>query len=320
MSGSRPLISVVAPAYRTSGCLPELHRRVTAAVEPLTSEFELILVNDCSPDDDWAVITRLAAADRRVKGVDLSRNFGQHYAIAAGIDHARGDWVVVMDADLQDQPEEIPRLYAKALEGYDVVFARRGERHSDPAIKKFFSWLFNRLVNFLSSTRVVQGIANYSVISRRVADELRSLRERARSYGLLVLWLGFPTAYIDVSHGARFAGKSSYSIWGSVPLALNSIVSLSDQPLRISMKIGFFLSGMSTLYALFLVYKYYRFHVAVTGWTSVMVSMFFLAGAIIADLGVIGLYLGKVFDEAKRRPLYVVRRLANLESHADQRS
>lgn len=320
MSATRPLISVVAPAFRTADCLPELHRRVAAALVPITADFELILVNDCSPQHDWQVITQLAATDPRVKGIDLSRNFGQHYAIAAGIDHARGEWVVVMDADLQDRPEEIPRLYAKALEGYDVVFAQRGRRENDPFFKKFFSRVFNRVLNFLSATRVVEGTANFSVISSRVAKELRGLRERARSYGLLVLWLGFPVAYVDVAQGARFAGTSSYTFLRNIPLALNSLVSQSDQPLRISIKIGFTISALSAGYTLWLVYNYYRYHQAVAGWTSVMVSMFFLAGVILADLGVIGLYLGKVFDEAKRRPLYVVRRLANLESHADQRS
>ena len=306
-----PSISVVAPAYRCGGCLKELHRRLCTTLEQLTPHFELILVNDASPENDWQVICELAATDPRVKGINLSRNFGQHYAIAAGIDHASGDWVVVMDADLQDQPEEILRLYARAQEGYDVVFATRGNRQ-DPFLKKLYSKLFSRVINALSAVHVVEGLSNYSIFSRQVADHLRTLRERARSFGLLMLWLGFRVSYVEVVHGTRFAGTTSYTFLKALRFALDSLVSQSDQPLRISIKLGFLTSALSALYACWLALRYYLFGVSVAGWTSVMVSLFFLTGVILADMGIIGLYLGKVFDEAKRRPLYIVRERCNL--------
>jgi polyisoprenyl-phosphate glycosyltransferase len=305
------LISVVAPAYRCASCLPELCRRLSAVLGQMGTDFEIIIVNDCSPENDWQVIRQLAADDPHVKGVNLSRNFGQHHAISAGIDFASGDLVVVMDADLQDQPEEIPRLHAKLLEGYDVVIARRASR-KDAFLKRLYSRAFASFYNRLSGVRIVEGSANFSMFTRQVANEYRSLRERARSFGLLILWLGFRTTYIDVTHAARYAGTSSYTFVKGVRLALESLVSQSDQPLRISIKLGFLTSTASALYACWLAVRYYIRGVAVAGWTSVMVSLFFLTGVILADLGVIGIYLGKVFDEAKHRPLYVVRETVNV--------
>jgi dolichol-phosphate mannosyltransferase len=306
----RPQISVVAPAYRCASCLKELYRRLSLTLGQITNDYEIILVNDASPENDWQLICDLAVADPRVRGIDLSRNFGQHYAIAAGIDHAQGDWIVVMDADLQDQPEEILRLYTKALEGYDVVFATRGNRR-DPFLKKLYSRLFTRVVNALSTVHLEEGLSNFSIFNRQVADHFRALRERARSFGLLMLWLGFRTAYVEVVHGTRYAGTTSYTFLKALRFALDSLVSQSDQPLRISIKLGFLTSGFSALYACWLAIRYYLYNVNVAGWTSVMVSLFFLTGVILADLGIIGLYLGKVFDEAKRRPLYIVRGQCN---------
>lgn len=306
-----PLISVVAPAYRCGSCLKELHRRLCLTLEQLTPHFEIILVNDASPENDWQIIRELASADPRVRGINLSRNFGQHHAIAAGIDHAFGEWVVVMDADLQDQPEEILRLYARAQEGYDVVFATRGNRQ-DPFLKKLYSRLFTRVINALSSVHVVEGLSNFSIFNRQVADQFRALRERTRSFGLLMLWLGFRASYVEVVHGTRFAGTTSYTFLKALRFALDSLVSQSDQPLRVSIKLGFLTSALSALYACWLAIRYYLLDVSVAGWTSVMVSLFFLTGVVLADLGIIGLYLGKVFDEAKRRPLYVVREGCNL--------
>ncbi len=306
-----PMISVVAPAYRCAGCLKELYRRLCLTLEQLNPDFEIILVNDASPENDWRIISELAASDPRVKGVNLSRNFGQHFAIAAGIDYARGDWVVVMDADLQDQPEELLRLYAKAQEGYDVVFATRGNRR-DPFLKKLYSRLFTRLINALSGVHVKEGLSNFSIFTLQVADHFRALRERTRSFGLLMLWLGFRTAYVEVVHSTRYAGTTSYTFLKALRFALDSLVSQSDRPLRISIKLGFLTSVLSALYACWLGIRYYIYSVNVAGWTSVIVSLFFLAGVILADLGIIGLYLGKVFEETKRRPLYVVRELCNL--------
>jgi dolichol-phosphate mannosyltransferase len=311
-----PHISVVVPCYRCAGCLPELYRRLVAALESLTPHFEIVLVNDASPDRDWEAIGALARADSRVKGVNFSRNFGQHRAIAAGVDYARGDWVVVMDGDLQDRPEEIPALYRKAAaDNLDVVFGRRRNRR-DPWHKvlgsRLFGWAFRRL----SDVRIEPGIANFSISSRAAMDAYRRLHEGSRAHALVLLWCGFRVGYIDVEHAARHAGRTTYNLRRSVDLAVEAITSQSNKPLLVGIRFGFAMAGFSILFALWLVMRYFRWGVAVSGWTSLIVSLYFIGGLILAYMGLLGLYLGKVFNEVKRRPIYLVRETINVA--ADQ--
>jgi polyisoprenyl-phosphate glycosyltransferase len=310
---SPTLVSIVAPAYRTAGCIPELHRRIQEAFAPLPeTEFELILVNDHSPDPDWERIQELALADRRVKGLDLSRNFGQHHAITAGVDHASGDWVVVMDCDLQDRPEEIPRLLCRAREGgYDAVFAQRVQRQ-DGWIKVALSRGFHLLFNRLSSVPIDPTISNFSIASHQVICAYRSLRESSRAYNLAILWCGFRVGYLPVEHGARFSGTSAYTLRRSLRLAFDSITSLSNKPLRLASQVGITMSLGAFLYGTFLVIRFLLWAIPVEGWTSLMVSLYFLAGLLLAFLGILGIYLGKVFDETKGRPIYLVKSTLNL--------
>jgi len=308
------LISVVAPAYRCSSCIPELARRIREAILSLPgTDFELIFVNDASPDADWEAILALAAADKRIKGINLSRNFGQHHAITAGVDHCRGDWVVVMDCDLQDRPEELPRLYRKAVaEGWDVVFAQRTSRR-DPALKVFLSRGFYRVINALSTIPIDPTTSNFSIASRQVVDCARRLRESSRSYGLSLLWCGFKIGYLPVEHGSRFAGESTYTLKRSLNLAFEAITSQSNKPLRLAINFGFTMSAAAFLYGLYVIIRFLGWGVAVSGWTSLIVSLYFLSGVILAFLGILGLYLGKVFDEVKARPIYLVRQMLNLD-------
>jgi dolichol-phosphate mannosyltransferase len=310
----RILFSIVAPAYRCADCIAELHRRVQAAIAAIPgAEFELILVNDGSPDADWERIRELAAADPRVKGINLARNFGQHHAITAGIDHSRGDWVVVMDCDLQDRPEEIPRLYRKAVEeGFDVVFAQRFTR-TDPALKVALSRCFHRVLNMLSTIPVDSTIANFSVATGQVIRSYRLLRESSRSYGLGILWCGYRVGYLPVEHGSRFAGRTTYTLRRSIHLALESITSLSNKPLRLAIGVGFTMSLAALVFGLVLIVRFLFWSIPVQGWTSTMVSLYFLSGVILAFLGILGLYVGKVFDEVKGRPIYLIRQTLNLE-------
>ena len=317
-SQNRVKISIVSPVYHGSGCLRELYQRLIQVLEGVVDPFEIVLVNDASPDDSWDIILELAAADSRVKGVDLSRNFGQHCAITAGLDHAAGDWVVVMDCDLQDRPEEIPRLYERAMEGYDIVFARRKNR-KDGFLKRLSSRVFHRLYNFLSDIKTDRHVSNFSIVSSTVVTAMGELRERNRAYSVFLQWLGFQTSYIDVEHGERFSGKSSYGLTKSIRLAVEAITSQSNKPLRLSIYIGFLMSAVSFLYAAYRIIRYYTHGVDVDGWTSLMVAGVFIGGLILANLGVVGLYLGKVFDESKHRPLYITRQLVNMET-ADTRA
>lgn len=316
MSGSRPHLSVVTPTYCCSDCLEELHRRVVACVSTLTEDFELVVVNDGSPQADWAVLERLAAADPRVKALSLARNFGQHYALAAGIDHAEGDWVVVMDCDLQDAPEEIPRLYAKAQEGYEVVFARRLRKRFSP-FKRFTSAAFNRFLGFLMGARLDSAVGNYSIISRKVVRNLRLFKERNRSYGLFIRWLGFEAGFIDVEHRDRFAGETTYTLGKMVALATEAVISQSDKPLRYSIQFGTAVAFFSFAYGGYQIVRYLLWAIPVPGWTSVIVSLYFIGGLLFANLGIVGLYIGRIFDETRRRPLYVVKKTLNLPSDDD---
>lgn len=301
-----PHISVIIPVYKAESCLEELYRRLKASLEIITVDFEIVLVEDCGGDRSWPMILDLARRDARVKGIQLSRNFGQHYGITAGLDHCDGDWAVVMDCDLQDRPEEIPRLYAKAQEGHDVVLARRGRRN-DPLLKRFTSWLFYKVFSYLADMDYDGETGNFRIVSRKVVESFRTMRERLRFFGGLVAWMGFPTSSIDVQHDERFAGQSTYTFGKLWKLANETIIAYSDKPLRLSIRFGFAISVMAFVYGSYIIYRALVHGAAITGWSSLIVSVYFLGGIIISILGVLGVYLGKTFDESKRRPLYLIR-------------
>ncbi|TWI64324.1 dolichol-phosphate mannosyltransferase [Pseudoduganella lurida] len=305
-----PLISVVIPVYRAEKMLDELYTRLRDAIETVSPHFEIVLVEDCGPDRSWDVIERLAAADPRVVGLQFSRNFGQHYGITAGLDICRGDWVVVMDCDLQDAPEEIPRLYAKAQEGYDVVLALRGAR-SDPLLKRATSWLFYRIFSYLADIDFDGDSGNFRIMSRKVVKNFTKMREQLRFFGGHVQWMGFPTTGIRVQHAERLEGTSSYTFAKLFKLAADTIIAYSDKPLRMAARLGLTMAGISFLLGSFILGRSLLQGSPVPGWSSLIISLYFIGGLIIGILGIIGIYLGKAFDEAKKRPLYIVRRLTS---------
>lgn len=298
-------ISVVIPVYKAENCLEELFERLSVNLQLVTQDYEIVLVEDCGGDNSWPMIMSLHRRDSRVKGIQFSRNFGQHYGITAGLDHCDGDWVVVMDCDLQDRPEEIPHLYAKAQEGYDVVLAKRGKR-SDPLLKRVLSWFFYRLFSYLADTEFDGDAGNYRIISRKVVICCRQMREQLRFFGGLVNWMGFPTASINVTHDARSAGESTYTLSKLWKLASDTIIAHSDKPLRLAVRFGFVMSSLSFLYGVYILSHSWFYGSPVQGWSSLIVSMYFIGGIIISMLGIIGIYLGKTFDETKKRPLYIV--------------
>lgn len=300
-----PHISVVTPVYKAEGCLDELYKRLVAALGTVTQDFEIVMVEDCGGDRSWEIIQRLARADPRVKGLQFSRNFGQHYGITAGLDVAEGEWVVVMDCDLQDRPEEIPRLYAKAREGYDVVLARRGGR-TDGVTKRFFSRCFYRLLSWLADTEFDSAAGNFRIVSRKVVLACRNMREQLRFFSGLVNWTGFPTTAVDVSHAARHEGRSTYTFSKLCKLATDTIIAYSDKPLRLAVRFGFVLSMLSFAAGIYVLLHAALYGSPVVGWPSLFISIYFIGGIIISILGVLGIYMGKTFDEAKKRPLYIV--------------
>lgn len=306
------MLSIISPVYRSKASLVRLYEEVTALVGmlPGLTDYEIILVEDCGGDGSWEVLEELAARDRHVRAVQLSRNFGQHHAITAGMDLCRGDWAVVMDCDLQDRPSDIALLWAKAQEGYDVVNARRQDR-KDGLFKRFASFLFHRIFEWLSGLSYDPKVANFRIMHRNVLNAYADMRESVRSLGAQVHWLGFRTGYVDVQHAERAEGSSSYSFAKLLGLAVDTAVSYSIKPLRLSVGIGLSIAATSAAVSLWFFVRSLVWKIPVEGWSSLMVSMWFLGGVIIANLGVIGIYLGKVYDESRRRPIYVIAKRVN---------
>lgn len=280
---------------------------MTAVVGTLTPDFEIILVDDASPDDSWGVIESLAARDPRVRGILLSRNFGQHHAVGAGLAAARGDWVVVMDCDLQDRPEEIPSLYAKAREGHPCVMGRRTRRVDRP-FKRLQSWAFYKVFSYLTEIPYDGTVSNFSIASRQVVDDVNRMGESVRYYPGFLFWLGYASAFVDVEQDPRFAGETSYTLAKLLRHSRDIILSHSNKPLQLCVAFGLAVSSAAFLAGLFYLVWVLAYGTPVAGWASLIISLYFTTGAIIFTLGVVGLYVGRVFQEVKRRPIFVVRR------------
>jgi dolichol-phosphate mannosyltransferase len=313
MSDENTDISVVIPIFYNEPFIDELVSRLRAVLKDITQDFEIILVNDASPDKSWEVIKRIVAKDPQVTGICLSRNFGQHLAITAGVDHCSGRWLVIMDGDLQDKPEEVIKLYQKAKEGYDVVFARRRER-KDGFLKKISSKFFYGILNRFTDGGADPMVANFGIYSRKVTVYFRSMRERHRLFPVFIQWLGFKTGYVQVEHGQRPDGLSAYTFSKRLKLALETIVSMSNKPLRITIKVGFVISFISFLIGAWMIVRYLMWDVPVMGWTSLIVSLYFLGGLLLSVLGILGVYMGNIFDEVKNRPLYVINEVYNTKN------
>ena len=304
-------LSIVSPVYKAENIVEELVKQIKQAVSTITTDFEIILVNDYSSDNSWMKIEDECTKDKRVKGVNLSRNFGQHYAITAGLNYAKGEWVVVMDCDLQDRPDEIPNLYLKAQEGYDSVFAQRTERkHS--FYKTFLSRSFYSLFSYLTETKQDPSVANFGIYHRCVIDAILLMKDQIRYFPTMVQWVGFRKFYLPVEHACRFEGKSTYNFKGLFQLALNTVIAFSDKPLRLTVKAGFIISLFSFLIAVGYFISYLTGHIQVLGFTTLILSLWFLSGIIMLILGVVGLYIGKVFEKVKQRPVFLVQNSCNL--------
>jgi glycosyltransferase involved in cell wall biosynthesis len=296
-----PEISVVIPVFRCGECLDALSTRLRSSLSGVTDDYEIVFVDDRSPDGAWEEIRRLAAADSRVRALRLSRNFGQHAAITAGLTAASGAWVVVMDCDLQEPPEVIPHLYAKAQEGYDIVrTTRRGRHHS--ALRRWASRLDRRL--FLEHGADA-GYSTLSMISRKVVDAFLSLHDHDREYLLVLDWLGFTGVAIEFDHAERFAGQSAYTLRRLLRVASDGFFFRTTLLLRLIVAAGFAVAGSGAVLAAYDIYEHFT-RGAPPGYTSLVVLLLLLSGFIIISLGVVGLYIGRIFEQVKNRPLFVV--------------
>lgn len=311
MDNKRCLISIVSPVFKAEKIIDELIKRVSNSVSKITDSFEIILVDDFSPDSSWGVIKKNCKADKRVKGIKLSRNFGQHYAITAGLEASCGDYVVVMDCDLQDDPEYIHKMYEKAKEGYDIVYTRMKTR-SHSFVRNICSDFYNSMINLLSEGLLLSTeTSTFSMLTRKAVNAFGKVKDFHRYYLLVLHWLGFKSAFIEVDHAKRFEGKSSYGFLRLFELAIDGVISQSTKLLRISIALGFFLSFVALILLVFIVFLYCTSGLK-QGWPSIVCLILLSTGIILISNGILGVYLGKTFEQAKNRPLYLIDEQENL--------
>lgn len=303
-------LSVVIPVYGCPAALPELYRRLTETLSRMTGEYEIILVNDGCPKNSWEGIRKLCEADSRVVGIELSRNFGQLKATLAGLDASRGKWVVVMDCDLQDRPEEIPALYEKAQEGYDYVVARR-ENRKDSRMKVWVSRAFYSVYSFATGVKYDPALANFSICSRQVIDQYCRMREQHRAFTMYLLWMGYKWTTVDVRHEERYEGKSGYDLRKRTRMAFELLTSQSDKLLRVMTGTGFAIAVLAMIYMIWIVIRQLVSPSTVAGYSSTIAVILLMGGLMILSIGLVGLYIGNIFMEVKRRPLYIVRSVLN---------
>ena len=299
------MLSIVSPIYKAENIVEKLVSEIEKEVSKLNIAYEIILVDDRSPDGSWEKMKEIASQYNNIKIIRLSRNFGQHPAIMAGLSQVSGKWTVVMDCDLQDQPKEIIKLYNKAQEGFDVVLARRKER-KDNFLKVLSSKIFSKVYGFFTDTKYDNEIANFGIYNKKVIQSILSISDYIKFFPLFVNFVGFNSTSIQVEHASRESGSTSYSFGKLVSLAFNSIISFSNKPLKIFVKFGMIISLLSIFVGVYYIVEAYNNKIEVLGYTSIIVSIWFLSGIIITTIGVTGIYVGKIFDQTKSRPPYII--------------
>ncbi|MDH5721461.1 MAG: glycosyltransferase family 2 protein [Spirochaetia bacterium] len=304
-------ISVVLPVYKCTETIKELSKKLVLVLSKISKDYEIIFVVDGCPENPWSLINSLADKNKKIKGIKLSKNFGQHHAITAGIDSASGNWVVVMDCDMQEEPADIEILYKKAMEGFDIVLCKRVYR-KDSFFKKAGSKMFFLIFNYLTTNKAVSSIGNFGIYSKKVIDCVKLLKEQNRAFWLLVNWVGFNKTTINTIRHKRKKGRSSYNLKKLINLAMSSIIAHSNKPLKFTIFIGLLLSFFSFVAASWVLYQYFVNAYRVLGWTSLMISINFLGGLILGAIGMLGLYIEKIFDQVKNRPLYIIDKKINL--------
>jgi len=305
-------LSIVSPVYLGNNSMDELVSRLDKNLSEITDSYEIILVEDHSPDNSWDKIVELSTHNKKIKGIKLSKNFGQHAAITAGLERANGNYIVVMDCDLQDRPEEIINLYKKAREGYEVVVARR-ENRQHSFLKKFISKSFYKVFNYLTGTNQDPTVANFGIYSKKSIQAVLSMKDHSKFFPAMINWVGFKSSSILVTHDKRFEGETSYNIRKLIELALHTILSFSDKPLRLLVMLGLFVSSFSFLMILVFIVLYLMGKITVLGYSSLIISIWFFSGLIISVIGLVGLYIGRIFEQSKERPVYIVEEMTNAE-------
>jgi glycosyltransferase involved in cell wall biosynthesis len=314
------LCSVIVPMYNEEEVIPETYRRLTKVMEGLNKSYEIIFINDGSRDNTKAMLSELCKTDKRVKMIDFARNFGHQIAITAGMDYAAGDCMVIIDGDLQDPPELIPDMIEIWRSGFDVVYGKRKSRQGETFFKKFTAKIFYRLLGKLTDVDIPVDTGDFRLIDRKVCEALKQLPERSRYVRGLMSWVGFKQTAIEFERSERFAGETKYPLKKMLKLAMDGIMSFSYKPLRIASYLGTFLSLASFLYLIFVLLQKLIFpESAQSGWASIIAVSLFFNGIILLMLGIIGEYIGRIYDEAKGRPLYIISELKNMEDRKGPR-
>lgn len=311
MSRTEKTISVVSPVYKAGKIVDELVKRVSEEISEISDSYEIILVEDCGGDNSWEKIEENCHKDKRVKGIKLSRNFGQHYAITAGLKEANGDIIVIMDCDLQDDPAHIRKLFDEFEKGYEVVFTKRiSRKHS--FFKMITAKIYNSLFRLFSDKNYDLNVGSMTMISARVKNEFVQLKDQDRLYIQLLKWIGFRSIYVPVEHRERYEGNSTYTMSKLFITAISGWTSYSDKLLRISIYSGLAISFVSLLIGLYIVIIYFLKSFQ-PGWPSLIVAILFSTGLILMSIGVTGIYIGKIFEQTKERPLFIVDKKINLD-------
>ncbi len=313
MQNSNPLLSVIIPVCNEEENIHELYGRLSAVLGKLcvdeghsSDDYEIIMIDDGSTDRSWQNIQDLHVKDVKLKGLSFSRNFGHHIAITAGLDYAKGAVLILMDGDLQDPPEEIPKLYEVLKEGHDLVYGIREHKH-DSIPRKITSYMFWWMIRKFSNVDIPQGQTMLRIMSRKLADTIKEMRESARFIHGMMAWAGFKTAQVTVKHDSRLKGKSKYNIPKMFGLAFHAVTSFSTVPLRIATYTGFISSFLSLIIGVYFIYKKIIYGVPVLGYASIIVSIFFVGGIQLLIFGIFGEYLGRTYQEVQKRPLYILR-------------
>lgn len=305
---TRPTYSIVAPVFNEEETVPHFYQRVVSVMEQLGESFELVLVNDGSRDGSYAVMKQLHQQDPRVRVVDFSRNFGHQIAISAGLDHARGDAVVIIDSDLQDPPEVILQLIAAWKNGAEVVYAQRSKRSGETHFKLWTAAAFYRLIERITSINIPRNTGDFRLLDRQVVKALVAMREQHRFMRGLSVWVGFRQEAVQYERHERFAGTTKYPLRKMLRFSLDAITSFSHVPLQLATTFGFILAGIS-LIGIIIAIILRLFTDAIVGQASTLILVLFLGGIQLIFLGIIGEYLGRIYDEVRSRPLYIVREL-----------
>jgi len=306
-------LSIIIPVYNEQNIISELYERLKTSALKVSSNYELIFVNDCSKDTTLQLLMSISKIDNKVKYISFSRNFGHQIAVSAGLDFCSGDVVVIIDGDLQDPPELIPILYKKYKEGYDVVYARRTSRKGETLFKKISAKWFYRILKQITSIDIPFDTGDFRLIDKKIVELLKIMPEKNKFLRGQIAWLGFKQTFVEFERDKRKFGKTGYSLKKMITFALDGITAFSDKPLKLVTYSGFSVSFLAFLIILYSFYSFYFLNQTIPGWTSLMISTMFIGGIQLISVGIIGEYISRINDNVRQRPLYVIEE-TNVES------